>query len=849
MSSLSQGENEHSSVNKGSPKKTTTKPAPKPRSKQKCDETGTVRSKHSSTLPESPKKLKCSQSLSNISSLRVQKVNNDASSNPLKFRPLPELPPSDDHEQRVPVSKPAANDCITLADVATKYAALLPRRVEVCRGVFGDDEDDDMCISTGDIYNIHCVKRREMMTLKSATGSKEDEFAVPLNSSIRFSILYDPDGNAGRTAQGHVFSRIKEIIDAKPRPKVVCATKRNTACKVETMVVSGEVLIIIGVEVIEGESYLKTFSLKTDSQKLLPASSIGQFTTKPSDVHMYLHQIVKHSSYLIPSNVLLYPPTDGQVLPEGLRSRPFALIGIASSSSIVATVHLAGNDEQEILDIPSTLDVELKWVELNHKDMLDLRAKTLKVSQEYNETKTIRYRNPNQSEEVYMTQEELYTSVFGTGIGLSPSHNNSTTLWRSSLDADSILGDPKLAPDVKPDPAPRQDTPNGSVTSPVPPQIPLPQQPLSPSHTLQQVKHNSEPTFQHYSTVQKKVRDNTLVTNSSSQLQSNSRLTASALNDQEMYDHPRPSNFEPQGSQRDVSNAVSTHELYDQPRRISLDPSSTPTCSMQPLPAPSYAHSSENDDPNGSDAFRKSSPIPPQLPERSLYNFPQRERYLVPKSPPSARSNKCLPETPYPVKAAVSTQSMHTIASERPSSSLSENFPPSNYNRTAPSSPLHDVCAEDPRREKMLKSTSPTSFNVAVTQASRTENELQMKYETLESEIVLMREKLKVAEQRIEELQRLMTGMVTQNLLSGGISGCRPSNDKNMMTMDEVLEWLEELNLSQYKKKFKAERMCERLLWQCDDEILDKDMGISNRLHRLRILTAIEDRRNLHSKK
>ena len=67
-------------------------------------------------------------------------------------------------------------------------------------------------------------------------------------------------------------------------------------------------------------------------------------------------------------------------------------------------------------------------------------------------------------------------------------------------------------------------------------------------------------------------------------------------------------------------------------------------------------------------------------------------------------------------------------------------------------------------------------------------------------------------------------------------------------SFEQVLLWLDDLNLSQYKKKFKAEKMCERLLWQCDDEILDKDMGITNRLHRIRILTAIEDRRKLHSK-
>lgn len=711
--------------------------------------------------------------------------------NPLKYRPLPELPPSPDHQEPSMISKPVNNEYITFADLATKYSDLLPKRVEVCRGVFGDDEDDDMCISTGDVYNIHYVKKREMMTLKAASGKKEDEFAVPLNSSIRFAILYDPEENAGKAAKGYLFSKVQEIIDANPMPKVICTIKRNTASKIETMVVPGEVLVITGNDVIQGVAHLKTFSLKTDSQKLLPGSSIGQFTTKPSEVQMYIHQILKHTKRLIPSTVLLYPPTDGQKLPDALRSRPLTLIEMHTSSSLVATVHLTGS-EQVILDIPSTLDVELKWIELNDSEMSELKTKTSKLSKEFNESKVIRYRHPNQSEEVYMTQEELYTSVLESGLGWSPSH--STNSRRSSLDAESILGDTKLAAiNEKPD----NVTQLGTLVNPKHDQntCTTEQSPgvlLSPHHEPP-MKHASEPVFQQYSTVQKTAKRSRSTISNGSQVLINSEHNRAHFNNEETYNHPRPSKPDSPGS-RHSRTSDSALELYDQPRRISVDATSMLGCSKQTIPPSPLLRSDEGDAWECSDiASGKVSPLPPKLPERAVYSvLPQRERQLASISPPPSRASKCLPNTPCPSKVVAPALSMHNLTWERPPSSLSENFPPYTYNRTAPSSPLHDFSAGDQGRESGLKQTSPVPplspvpLRTPVSQCSRSDNVLQLKYERLEHELDQMKEKLRAAESRIEELHRQMTGLVTQNLLSGGISGFRPANGKNMMNMEEV---------------------------------------------------------------
>ena len=728
-----------------------------------------------------PQKIAASKSLLNLSALNVQKIQDSAkplSRNDLKYRPLPELPPSADCSEHQPISEPVSETFITFADLATNYSEQLPGRVEVCRGVYGDDEDDAMCISTGDIYNIHYVKRRETVTLQASAGNKDEEFAVPLNSSIKFSVLYDPGRTASKAAEGYIFSKVMDIINASPMPKVVCATKRNTASKVDTIVTPGEILVVVGVEDIQGSLHLKMFSLKTETYKLLPGDSTGQFTTKPKEVQMYISQILKYCKCPIPSTVLIFPSSEGQMLPEGLRSRPFTLLEKTVSTSLVATIHLTNG--HEILDIPSTLDAELKWVQLSEKERFQLKENTSQISKTFDESKVIRYRSPNQSDEEYMTQEELYTSVFGHGWGTSIGVNSR----RSSLDASSILGDSKLAPDMTLDKMPSPGTPTklpavlgASIMTEKTPNAHLCH---SPHHSVQLNKHASVPNMQQYGGITQdgSAMGNPVLLNSEH---------GTPFCDAETYDRPRATISD---MHNESSDSVFAHELYDQPRRISIDAGAVLASSKAAMMFSTSPHAlcDERDIQSSTDVMApRNSPIPPQLPERDLYNVvPQRERRLAPKSPPLTKSNKCLPSAS--VKPATSSISIHSISSDRPQSALSESFPNSaNYLRN-PSPPLHDYHGEDRRRVSLLKSMSPVPFlQPSGGQSSALEGELQIRYETLAHEFDEMKEKLKTAESRIDDLQRQISGLLTQNLSSPKLSSkSRLMDDKSAMDMDEV---------------------------------------------------------------
>ena len=63
----------------------------------------------------------------------------------------------------------------------------------------------------------------------------------------------------------------------------------------------------------------------------------------------------------------------------------------------------------------------------------------------------------------------------------------------------------------------------------------------------------------------------------------------------------------------------------------------------------------------------------------------------------------------------------------------------------------------------------------------------------------------------------------------------------------QVLHLLTVLGLSQYKKRFQKERINGRFLLECDEDILKHNLGVSNKLHRLRLMMYITGKQCAHS--
>ena len=103
-----------------------------------------------------------------------------------------------------------------------------------------------LTLSTADIYNIHLLKRQEVVVAKDCLGH---QYNIPLNTSIQFGLLPSREllqaHEKSAQESSHIlsFNKVSDIIAMKVLPKVVCAT-RTSKDGDQGSVEVGEILVI-----------------------------------------------------------------------------------------------------------------------------------------------------------------------------------------------------------------------------------------------------------------------------------------------------------------------------------------------------------------------------------------------------------------------------------------------------------------------------------------------------------------------------------------------------------------------------------------------------------------------------
>ncbi len=54
-----------------------------------------------------------------------------------------------------------------------------------------------------------------------------------------------------------------------------------------------------------------------------------------------------------------------------------------------------------------------------------------------------------------------------------------------------------------------------------------------------------------------------------------------------------------------------------------------------------------------------------------------------------------------------------------------------------------------------------------------------------------------------------------------------------------MLNLLDVMSMKQYQDKFKQEQVNGEILSECDEEVLKNDLGVSSKLHRMRLLKIV----------
>ena len=276
----------------------------------------------------------------------------------------------------------AANEKLSLSKFLSLYHKEFPIQVRVCKGYCGPSEDTS--ISEGDRFNVHFVKYTTIVTVEYDNGSR---YHVPLNSAVPFGILYNPDNNLSDAMKGYRFETVSELLRMATLPVVVLARKAHQGSSAESSISANEVLLVKKVlsKRLGTKQQLKVFSLKENREKILNANCIGNFSTRPKDVCLFLPEILKHLPDIFPCKAVLYNVSSlaadrSASMSGGLpnRSGSMTKFGNASlvtmmHSSVETSIVAASALEQDmvnarLLDIPIDLNILVRVEHIADED-------------------------------------------------------------------------------------------------------------------------------------------------------------------------------------------------------------------------------------------------------------------------------------------------------------------------------------------------------------------------------------------------------------------------------------------------------------------------------------------------
>ena len=114
-------------------------------------------------------------------------------------------------------------------------------------------------ISTGDMYNFHFIKNEKTMSVRDAGGT---HYSIPLNSALRFGLLYNPDNNHKLAVMGYTFENVADIVESKHPPRIIRATKEYNSGNPKSSVAPEETLVIrkVGRMTMKRKCFIKVFS-------------------------------------------------------------------------------------------------------------------------------------------------------------------------------------------------------------------------------------------------------------------------------------------------------------------------------------------------------------------------------------------------------------------------------------------------------------------------------------------------------------------------------------------------------------------------------------------------------------
>ena len=217
--------------------------------------------------------------------------------------PLPERPKD--------ILTTAPNErSLKLQEAVQRHSNHFPFHFRVAQGYCSSTSDVTM--STGDVYAVH---RTEDIVFAIATGDDGLTHQIPHRPSQKIGIIYDPENNAEKGLNGYMYETVADLIAGSSTPKVVCATREVRSNDGKYLTEPNEILILIQIHKgrFKSKKTVVFYSMLSKSEKTLPQSCAGYFSTKPSLIQLGLQDIISHVPEPFPVKAVIYCSADNDV--------------------------------------------------------------------------------------------------------------------------------------------------------------------------------------------------------------------------------------------------------------------------------------------------------------------------------------------------------------------------------------------------------------------------------------------------------------------------------------------------------------------------------------------------------
>ena len=264
---------------------------------------------------------------------------------------------------------------LSLRLFSERYGKKLPQVISASESLYGTCEG---LFQHQQEFEVYFKKETPVVSMKMAGR----QYSVPLNSTFKFSVLYNPNNDDLSAARrGYVYETVADLIKADPIPSVVYVGKECTTSRKRSggeIIKKGQILMIQELKLKRKEIILVCLELNNigdPKEVCLTGSCEGHFSTKESLLLFHLKDIIKHIKMPFKTSIF---DAEGQMLhPNFYQSCATIVNGPSTLHSLIAS---SSSTSYDLVELYTTISLEFCIVEKSEKDLAVLKEQSSTMS-------------------------------------------------------------------------------------------------------------------------------------------------------------------------------------------------------------------------------------------------------------------------------------------------------------------------------------------------------------------------------------------------------------------------------------------------------------------------------------